>query len=260
MNLQQNDVIIRDKVLLCAILQQLTPQCAACAGEGEVGKLLIVQRVAQDEDVRHKEDGQLDRHAAGVERAFFGTAQKHDIGQCCAGGVAVVGEQDDLGTVLPGQMQRVHHIPRCAGVGDKDHDVLGTHQAGGDGLHVAVACRAELGGEHREPRPDVAGQYIAAALPEKEDLPCPLQKRGRAVHRLGVQCAAGAVQCLDGGVVGVGAERLGVDARLQLERDRHRRGRGLCQRDLHLVIAVKAQGAAETENRSLCHTAGFCQR
>ena len=84
------------------ILQQLTPQRAACAGEGEVGKLLIVQRVAQDEDVRHKEDGQLDRHAAGVERAFFGTAQKHDIGQCCAGGVAVVGEQDDLGTVLSG--------------------------------------------------------------------------------------------------------------------------------------------------------------
>ena len=68
------------------ILQQLTPQRAACAGEGEVGKLLIVQRVAQDEDVRHKEDGQLDRHAAGVEWAFFGTAQKHDIGQCCAGG------------------------------------------------------------------------------------------------------------------------------------------------------------------------------
>lgn len=63
------------------ILQQLTPQRAACAGEGEVGKLLIVQRVAQDEDVRHKEDGQLDRHAAGVEGAFFGTAQKHDIGQ-----------------------------------------------------------------------------------------------------------------------------------------------------------------------------------
>lgn len=87
--------------------------------------VLIVQRVAQDEDVRHKEDGQLDRHAAGVEWAFFGTAQKHDIGQRCAGGVAVVGEQDDLGTVLPGQMQRVHHIPRCAGVGDKDHDVLG---------------------------------------------------------------------------------------------------------------------------------------
>lgn len=69
-------------------------------GRGKVSKLLIVQRVAQDEDVRHKEDGQLDRHAAGVERAFFGTAQKHDIGQCCAGGVAVVGEQDDLGTVL----------------------------------------------------------------------------------------------------------------------------------------------------------------
>ena len=82
-------------------LQQLTPQRAACAGEGEVGKLLIVQRVAQDEDVRHKEDGQLDRHAAGVERAFFGAAQKHDVGQRGAGGVAVVGEQDDLGTVLP---------------------------------------------------------------------------------------------------------------------------------------------------------------
>ena len=59
---------------IALILQQLTPQRAACAGEGEVGKLLIVQRVAQDEDVRHKEDGQLDRHAAGVERAFFGTA------------------------------------------------------------------------------------------------------------------------------------------------------------------------------------------
>ena len=72
------------------ILQQLTPQRAACAGEGEVGKLLIVQRVAQDEDVRHKEDGQLDRHAAGVERAFFGTAQEHDIGQRCAGSESIM--------------------------------------------------------------------------------------------------------------------------------------------------------------------------
>ena len=116
-----------------------------------------------------------------------------------------MGEQDDLGTVLPGQMQRVHHIPRCAGVGDKDHDVLGTHQAGGDGLHVAVACRAELGGEHREPRPDVAGQYIAAALPEKEHLPCPLQQRGGLVDGIGGQRVAGAVQCLDGRIVGMGA-------------------------------------------------------
>ena len=171
-----------------------------------------------------------------------------------------MGEQNDLCARRLGRAQRFQHIAGSAGIGNEQHHILRGHQAGRDQLHMAVACRAELGGEHREPRPDVAGQYIAAALPEKEHLPRPLQKRGRAVHRLGVQCAAGAVQCLDGCVVGVGAERLGVDARLQLERDRHRRGRGLCQRDLHLVIAVKAQGTAETENRSLCHTAGFCQR
>lgn len=55
-----------------------------------------------------------------------------------------MGDQDDLGTVLLGEAQRVHHVAGRAGVGDEEQHILGAHQAGRDGLHVAVAAVRNL--------------------------------------------------------------------------------------------------------------------
>ena len=125
---------------------------------------------------------------------------------------------------------------------------------------MAVPRRVELGGNRGKPRPDVICQHLAAALAEAIHLPCTLQKSGRTVDGVWVQGAAGAVQRLDGRIVGVGAKGLGVHAGLQLQRDRQGRGRRLGQRDLHFIVPIKPQRAAESENRSLRHAAGLRQR
>ena len=171
-----------------------------------------------------------------------------------------MGDQDDLGTVLLGEAQRVHHVAGRAGVGDEEQHILGAHQAGRDGLHVAVARCAEFCRKHREARPDVLRQHLTAALTKAIYLTRALQQRGGVVDGVGVQHVAGAVQRLHGGVVGVGDQCLGVYARLQLERDRHCGCSSLRQCDFHFVVAIKAQRAAEPKDRCLGYAAGLCQR
>lgn len=92
-------------------------------------------------------------------------------------------------------------------------------------------------------------------LPEAEHLPCPLQQGGRRVDGIGVQRRAGAVDGFHDHRQGMGAQGGGIGAGFQLVGPRRRQRVGLGQGDLHFVVPVEPQRAAEPENRSFRHAA-----
>ena len=83
----------------------------------------------------------------------------------------------------PGCAQGLQHIPGSTGIGDEQHHILRRHQAGRDQLQMAVARRAELGGNAGEPCADIVGDQHAAALTQTVHLPRLAQQLRSSVHR-----------------------------------------------------------------------------
>lgn len=56
----------------------------------------VIQHIPQHQNFAYIEECCLDGDAAGVQRAFLCAAEKDDICEQCAGGVLVMGQQDDF--------------------------------------------------------------------------------------------------------------------------------------------------------------------
>lgn len=56
----------------------------------------VIQHIPQHQNFAYIEECCLDGDAAGVQRAFLCAAEKDDIREQCAGGVLVMGQQDDF--------------------------------------------------------------------------------------------------------------------------------------------------------------------
>ena len=74
---------------------------------------LIVQNGPQHQDFGYIQHRHLDGDAAGIQRAYLCAAQQYDVCQLCAGGVLVVGDQDDLCSVGLGGAQDMCIIDSC---------------------------------------------------------------------------------------------------------------------------------------------------
>ena len=172
-----------------------------------------------------------------------------------------MGEEDDLCPGILGGAEGLHHIAGSAGVGDEEDHVFRAHEAGGEQLEVTVAGGAELGGQAGKAGADVVGQQHTAALPKAEHLFRFQHHRHGLFHRVGGESVLGAV---DGGEeegMGVLAEGSGGSVGAELLLVEHRAGGvGLCQRNAHLVVALKTQCPAEAEDRGLGHVALLGQR
>ena len=94
----------------------------------------VIQHIPQHQNFAYIEECCLDGDAAGVQRAFLCAAEKDDICEQCAGGVLVMGQQDDLCPGGLGGAQCLHHVAGRAGVGDEEHNVGLVHQTGSQQL------------------------------------------------------------------------------------------------------------------------------
>ena len=171
-----------------------------------------------------------------------------------------MGQQDDLCACRLGCAQGLQHIPGSTGIGDEQHHILRRHQAGRDQLQMAVARRAELGGNAGEPCADIVGDQHAAALTQTVHLPRLAQQLRGSVHRFRrerILCAVDGGHQQGTGVLTQGG-RVGVRFRHTLV-DQRTGGIGLCQRNAHFVVALKPQRPAEAEHGGLCHAAFLCQ-
>ena len=126
---------------------------------------------------------------------------------------------------------------------------------------MAVACRAELGGDAGKAGADIICNIHAAALTKAVHLPGLVHQLRSLVHRLRRKTVLGAVDRSHQQGAGVLAQscRVGIRLRHMLV-DQCTGGVGLRQRNAHFMIALKPQRPAEAEHRCLCHTALLCQR
>ena len=126
---------------------------------------------------------------------------------------------------------------------------------------MAVACRAELGGDAGKAGADIICNIHAAALTKAVHLPGLVHQLRSLVHRLRRKIVLGAVDSSHQQGAGVLAQscRVGIRLRHMLV-DQCTGGVGLRQRNAHFMIALKPQRPAEAEHRCLCHTALLCQR